>query len=101
LEPRAIEKRIPDPVATLEAGAPAARALVSFKASGTTWIEVIDAKNTLLLRRTMEAGDTAAASGALPLSVVVGRADLTEVAVRGKALALEPSPDNVARFKVQ
>ena len=76
-------------------------ALVSFKAKGETWIEVNDAKGMLLLRRTMLAGDVARASGEVPLSVVVGRADHTEVAVRGQALKLEPSPDNVARFKVQ
>ena len=75
--------------------------LVSFKAKGETWIEVNDAKGMLLLRRTMLAGDVARASGEVPLSVVVGRADHTEVAVRGQALTLEPSPDNVARFKVR
>jgi cytoskeleton protein RodZ len=78
------------------------RVLVSFKASGETWIEVNDAKGVLLLRRTMFAGDVAGASGEVPLSVVVGRVDHTEVAVRGQALKLEPSSvDNVARFKVQ
>jgi len=78
------------------------RALVSFKATGETWIEVNDAKGVLLLRRTMFAGDVAGASGEVPLSVVVGRVDHTEVSVRGQALKLEPSSvDNVARFKVQ
>lgn len=101
LEPKAFEKRAPEPAVVPSVIAPVSRALISFKARGTTWIEVIDAKGTLLLRRTMEAGDTAAASGELPLSVVVGRADFTDVAVRGKAFVLEPLPDNVARFKVQ
>jgi cytoskeleton protein RodZ len=78
------------------------KALVSFKATGETWIEVSDARGVLLLRRTLLAGDVAGASGEVPLSVVVGRADHTEVAVRGQALKLEPSPaDNVAKFKVQ
>ena len=101
LETRALEKRAPELVVTPAVLAPVSRALISFKARGTTWIEVLDAKGTLLLRRTMETGDTAAASGELPLSVVVGRADFTDVAVRGKPLVLEPLPDNVARFKVQ
>lgn len=96
-EPKGIEKS----AASLGASGAAPVPVLSFKARGTTWIEVIDAKGTVLLRRTMVAGDTAAASGELPLSVVVGRADYTEVTVRGQVLILEPSPDNVARLKVQ
>jgi len=77
-------------------------ALVTFKATGETWIEVNDAKGVLLLRRTLLAGEAAGASGEVPLSVVVGRADHTDVSVRGQPLKLEPSlADNVARFKVQ
>jgi cytoskeleton protein RodZ len=54
------------------------------------------------LRKTLAAGETASASGALPLSVVVGRADSTVVEVRGKAFDLAPvSRDNVARFEVK
>jgi cytoskeleton protein RodZ len=41
-------------------------------------------------------------SGALPLSVVIGRADVTEVFVRGKPLELASvSRENVARFEVK
>jgi cytoskeleton protein RodZ len=77
--------------------------LLVFKARGVTWVAVTDAKGVSLLRKTLAAGETAtAASGALPLWVVVGRADHMEVEVRGQRLKLEPSaPDNVARFKVQ
>jgi cytoskeleton protein RodZ len=48
-------------------------------------------------------GETAGASGALPLSVIVGRADVTEVEVRGKPFSLDAvtSKDNVARFEVK
>ena len=76
--------------------------LVVIKAKGLTWIAVSDAKGVTLLRKTLSAGETASASGALPLWVVVGRAENAEVLVRGAAVVLEPSvPDNVARFKVQ
>jgi len=41
-------------------------------------------------------------SGVLPLSVVVGRADVTDVFVRGKPLELNAvSRENVARFEVK
>ena len=108
---------MPTAVAPVVAAAPAASApsrvastasvatpepLVVIKAKGLTWIAVSDAKGVTLLRKTLSAGQTASASGALPLWVVVGRADNAEVLVRGEAVMLEPSvPDNVARFKVQ
>jgi len=77
--------------------------LLVFKARGLTWVAVSDANGVSLLRKTLAAGESAsAAGGALPLWVVVGRADHTDVEVRGQAFKLEPSaPDNVARFKVQ
>ncbi|MDH4478933.1 MAG: helix-turn-helix domain-containing protein [Rhodoferax sp.] len=89
------------PASMAVAAAPSAPLLV-FKARGLTWVAVTDAKGVSLLRKTLAAGETASTSGALPLWVVVGRADLTDVEVRGQALKLEPTaPENVARFKVQ
>ena len=75
---------------------------MEIKAKGLTWIAVSDAKGVTLLRKTLAAGETASATGILPLWVVVGRADNAEVLVRGEAVKLEPTAqDNVARFKVQ
>jgi len=72
-----------------------------FKARGSTWIEVTDAKGTVLLRRTLATAETAEVGGDLPLAVVVGRADHTEIFVRGSPFSLEAhTQDNVARFKV-
>ena len=54
------------------------------------------------IRQPLAAGESAAASGPLPLSVVIGRADATEVEVRGKAFSLDKiAKDNVARFEVK
>ena len=79
-----------------------ASGLVMFKVSGTSWVEVTDAKGVVQLRKTMAAGETTAASGALPLAVVIGRADVTQVEVRGKPFALAGiAKDNVARFEVK
>jgi cytoskeleton protein RodZ len=75
---------------------------VTFRASGQTWVEVTDAKGTVVLRRTLARGDVAEASGVLPLAAVVGKADATQVQVHGKAFDLAAvSRDNVARFKVK
>jgi cytoskeleton protein RodZ len=88
--------------ASMAAASASTSLLLVFKASGMTWVAVTDAKGAYVLRKTLGAGETATASGDLPLWVVVGRVDHTEVLVRGKTMKLEPTaPDNVARFKVQ
>jgi cytoskeleton protein RodZ len=80
----------------------AAGGIVTFSAKGQSWVEVTDAKGTVVLRRTLVAGEVVGATGALPMSAVVGRADTTQVEVRGKTLNLVPlSRDNVARFEVK
>jgi cytoskeleton protein RodZ len=54
------------------------------------------------LRKTMSNGESIGASGSLPLSVVVGRADVTDVSVKGKTFSLAGiAKDNVARFEVK
>ena len=76
--------------------------LVVFNPTAASWVEVTDANGTVLLRRMLAAGEVAGASGALPLSAVVGRADVTRVQVRGQPLDLAPiARDNVARFEVK
>jgi cytoskeleton protein RodZ len=75
---------------------------LSLKAHGRTWVEVLDAKGVVVLRRNLENGERVSAGGHLPLSVVVGRADVTEVWVRGKVLETKAiSQENVARFEVK
>ena len=91
---------IKGPGATVDAGQ--TTGLVVFKARASSWIEVTDAKGVVVLRKTLQVGETSAASGALPLSVVVGRADATEVTVRSKPFDLAAlAKDNVARFEVK
>jgi cytoskeleton protein RodZ len=54
------------------------------------------------VRRLLAAGEAAGASGVPPLQVIIGRADATEVQVRGKPFDLRKvSRDNVARFEVK
>lgn len=95
---------LPAVAATPDRGASAVKAVQSvllFKARGSTWIEVTDAKGVVLLRRTLAAAEAIEMGGDLPLSVVVGRADHTDVLVRGAPFPLEThTQDNVARFKV-
>ncbi len=79
-----------------------ANGVVTFRARGSSWVQVTDANGTPVLRKLMEAGETAGASGALPLAVTIGSVEQTEVQVRGKPFNLGPvSRDNVARFEVK
>lgn len=76
--------------------------LVVFRAKGETWVEVIDVNGRITLRRLLAAGQAAAANGAVPLRVTVGRADQTSVVVRGKPFDGDSLVrDNVLRFEVK
>ena len=75
---------------------------VEFSAKGASWVEVTDGKGKVVLRRTLSAGETTTAAGVFPLTAVVGRADATDVKIRGKEFDLSSvSKDNVARFEVK
>jgi cytoskeleton protein RodZ len=86
---------------TDSAKAPTAGILV-FKPTSESWVEVSDARGVVLLRRLLAGGEVAGVSGSLPLTALVGRADVTRVQVRGQALDLTPmTQNNVARFEVK
>ena len=101
----------PAPSPTAPTAAPDAAAAINASSAETltfvvradSWITVNDAAGKPLLRRTVRAGETAAVSGALPLSVVVGRSAGVDVQVRGKAFDLTPlaRTGGVARFEVK
>jgi cytoskeleton protein RodZ len=102
---------VSSPTLTISVGStppapPPADAVVLFTATGETWIEVKDAGGKIILQRTLLAGEKAGvgpSTGKLPFSVIVGRANLTQVSVRGKAFDLAPvsSKEAVARFQVK
>lgn len=76
--------------------------VLAFKARSESWIQVRDATGAVILQRNLAPDELVSVSGALPLSVVIGRADATEVFVRGKPYELgSVSRENVARFEVR
>ena len=92
----------PEPLSAASAAALPASGIVVFRARGTSWIEVTDAKGGVPLRKLLAAGETVGASGPLPLAVTVGSVSATDVQVRGKPFDMAPvSRDNVARFAVR
>ena len=81
---------------------PPSMGLLSLKASAPSWVQVVDAKGVVQLSRTLVVGEAADVTGVAPLTVVIGRADALEVAVRGKPFSLlGVAKDNVARFEVK
>lgn len=80
----------------------ASSGLVIFRTSGPSWVEVTDGNGAIQLSRLVEPGEPVGASGPLPLNVTIGRADVTEVLVRGKPFPLdEVTRGGVARFEVK
>lgn len=76
--------------------------IVVFKTQGESWVEVTDARGVIAVRKTLGPGEVVGASGALPLSVVIGRVNATRVEVRGRPFDLGAvAKDNVARFEVK
>lgn len=83
-------------------GPVAAHGIVTFRTSGPSWVQVTDASGATVLRKLMQAGESAGASGTPPFSVTVGSVSATEVQVRGQPYNLAPvARDNVARFEVK
>ena len=83
-----------------------ADSVIVFTATGESWVEVKDSGGRIILQRTLQNGEKAGAGpslGRLPFSVIVGRANLTQVAVRNQPFDLAPvsSKDAVARFSVK
>jgi cytoskeleton protein RodZ len=71
-------------------------------ANGNCWVEVVDADGALVFRRTLFQGESTVLGGKLPLSVVLGRADLVSVWVRDQAFDTSLFlKDSVARFQVK
>ena len=96
---------LPSVEASAPSSAPAADApsgVLAFKARSESWIQVRDAAGALVLQRNLAPNELVSVSGVLPLAVVIGRADATEVFVRGKPYDIGPvSRENVARFEVK
>ena len=92
------------PLATVSAGAEGAAAEppMTISAKGASKIKVTDATGTVVLDRTLRAGESVSLSGVLPLAVVASRANVIQVQVRGQAFDLASvTKNNIARFEVK
>lgn len=82
--------------------ASAAAGVLSVAARGETWIEVTTPAGETVVRRLLTAGESMEVNRAPPYNVVIGRAEVARVTLRGQAFDLPPpSPNGVARFEVK
>jgi len=72
------------------------------RARGVSWLEVLDAKGAVQLRRFTSPGEVIALAGQRPLAITLGKADQVEVVVAGTPLDLRAQTrQNVAKFEVK
>ena len=89
-------------VSAADGAADATAGPLVLRARSASWVQVRDANGALALQRNLAAGETVSVSAPTPLAVIVGRADATEVTVRGKPFDLTSvARENVARFEVK
>jgi cytoskeleton protein RodZ len=90
------------PGAGAATGAPVPAGALVIACRARSWIEVIDARGRVLLSRNLEAGESIGLDGLLPMQLVVGNAEGTEVTYKGTAVDLASrARDNVARLELK
>ncbi len=89
------------PPAGTDAAAVAAAMQLQLRVTEASWIEVRDARGTVLLSRTVSPGEQVGLNGAEPLALLVGNAAATQLVFRGRTVDLASrSRDNVARLQL-
>lgn len=87
---------------TADAAREAPSGLLVVRAREPSWVEVEDAKGVVLLSRTLQPGESVGLDGALPLRMIVGNANATEVTMRGKRVPIVATTrDNVVRLELK
>lgn len=76
--------------------------LLELTARAESWVQVVDGVGVTQLSRVLYPGERVPVGGRIPLTVVVGKADVTGVRIRGNEFDhLVFARDNVARFEVR
>jgi cytoskeleton protein RodZ len=71
------------------------------RVSRSTWVEVRDARGTVLVSRTLQPGESVGLDGSLPFKLKIGNAAAAELFLRGQRVDLsESTRDNVARLEL-
>ena len=82
--------------------APAPVGTLQVHAKADSWVEVRDARAKVLIARTVQAGESVAIDGEMPLRLKIGNARDTDVTFRGQTLDMAASTqNNVARLELK
>jgi cytoskeleton protein RodZ len=75
---------------------------LTIRATGESWVEVVDGQGRVLVSRMLPAGETVGLDGPAPLKLRIGNAEGTQVMFKGQAVNLAGSTkDNVARLELK
>lgn len=89
------------PASATGAGAVAGMSLLQVSAGGEAWVEVVDATDKALLRRTVRAGESVDLDGTPPLRLKIGNAVAVKLRLRGQPVDLPASRSQVLRFELK
>lgn len=90
------------PPATPDAAQAVPAGLAVVRASEPSWVEVSDARGSVLLSRTLQPGESVGLDGPLPMRVTIGNGPATELVLRGKRVPLAAAGrDNVVRMELR
>lgn len=92
----------PSSVPSAQPSTTAASAPLQLRSTQASWVDVRDARGTVLLSRIVQPGEAVGLDGALPLRLTIGNAAGTQLVFRGKAVDLTGRVrENVARLELQ
>lgn len=75
---------------------------LELRASAESWVEVKDARERILMSRSLQPGETVTLDGALPMRVKIGNAAVTEVRFRGAPVDIAPmTSENIAKVELK
>lgn len=75
---------------------------LELRANAESWIEVKDARDRVLMSRSLQPGEAVTLDGALPMRVKIGNAAVTEVRFRGALVDIAPmTSENIAKVELK
>ena len=95
-----------EPAATAAAETPLPAAsepapLLQLQARGDAWVEVLDARGAIVIRRLVRAGESVGLDGTPPLRVKIRNASAMALAFRGQPVELARTRDNTVRLELK
>lgn len=76
--------------------------LLQLRATAESWVEVKDARDRVLMSRSLQPGESVTLDGVVPMRIKIGNAAATEVRMRGELVDIAPmTSENIARVELK